>query len=87
VTATKPSKAIQKIYSATKAAHGDHWQAAVAELEPSIIMMMKADNHSDPMKAVMPIILEMKSRKQDPSRLIAIACEMIKKREQKGWTL
>jgi len=87
MTATKPSKSIQKIYAAQKSAHGEYWQAAVAELEPAINMIMRDQGHSDPMQAVTPLILEMKSRKQDPSRLIAIAYEMGLKRTKKGWTV
>ena len=49
MTAQKPSKAIQRIYNATKAAYGEHWDAAVRELEPAIIMIMRSEGHSDPM--------------------------------------
>ena len=87
MTAQKPSKAIQRIYSSTKAAYGEHWKAAVAELEPSILLIMKSEGHNDPMKAIEPIVIGMKQKKQDPSRLIAIACDMISKRTKKGWTL
>jgi len=87
MTATKPSKSIQKIYAAQKSSHGEYWKDAVAELEPSILLIMKSEGHDDPIKAVTPLILEMKSRKQDPSRLMAIAYEMGLKRTKKGWTV
>jgi hypothetical protein len=85
---TKPKPdAIQGIYKLIRAAYSNCWDEVVAEQEPLLNQIMTMEGHSDPMKAIIPLVRDMERRGQDPSLIIAVAYEIKSKTKSRGWTL
>jgi hypothetical protein len=88
MTTTKPKPdALHGIYTITKAAFSNCWDEVVAEQKPFIDWIMTEEGHSDPMKAILPLVREMERRRQDSSLIIAVAYELKSKSKNRGWTL
>jgi hypothetical protein len=67
---------LEKLRAAMASIHGETWEEIVAEQRPLIEGLMERDGHDNPIKAVMPVVKEMKRDGECPLLILAVAAEI-----------